>query len=414
MMNKPVAIVLGGTNPHKALIENLKDRGYYTILIDYFENPPAKEVADKHIKESTLDQEIVLGIAKEEKASLVISTCIDQANVTACYVGEKLGLPIPYSYDIAKEISDKGIMKQVMKENNIPSSNYISLREDQVYSVEHLKYPLVVKPTDSNGSKGVRRVENKTELDNYLNKAFAISRNKKAIIEEFIEGDEIGVDCFIDDSKAHIITMHKKRKPKINNDSVIFSIGSISPPNISNEVLNKIQEIANQIAEIFILKNTPLLIQLIVNKYDIKVVEFAPRIGGGLNFYKIKLFSGFDMLDAAIDSFLNVSVVPQYSKPNCFYSENHIYTESGIFGKIVGFRELIEDKTIIAFYPNKTKGMQILPGKASKDRAASFIVKANTVDEIKEKINIALSRIKVFDINGNELSFIDNYKDLLL
>ena len=94
-MNKPIAIVLGGTNPHKALIENLRTRGYYTLLIDYNENPPAKEIADNHIKFSTLDQEGVLSIAKSVNAELVISTCVDQANVTACYVGEKLELPIP-------------------------------------------------------------------------------------------------------------------------------------------------------------------------------------------------------------------------------------------------------------------------------------------------------------------------------
>ena len=54
-MNKKTAIVLGGTSPHIALIQKLKDRGYYTILVDYLNNPPAKKVADMHIKESTLD-----------------------------------------------------------------------------------------------------------------------------------------------------------------------------------------------------------------------------------------------------------------------------------------------------------------------------------------------------------------------
>ena len=63
---KPVAIVLAGTPPHTALIENLKRRGYYTILIDYFENPPAKKAADEHVRESTLDQEKVLEQKKQK------------------------------------------------------------------------------------------------------------------------------------------------------------------------------------------------------------------------------------------------------------------------------------------------------------------------------------------------------------
>lgn len=78
-INRPVAIVLGGTVPHKELIEQLKKRGYFTILVDYLQNPPAKAVADIHIQESTLDKEKVLEIAKEYHASLTICGCVDQA-----------------------------------------------------------------------------------------------------------------------------------------------------------------------------------------------------------------------------------------------------------------------------------------------------------------------------------------------
>ena len=91
-IHKLIAIVLGGTLPHCELVRNLQGRGYYVILIDYLEAPPASSVADEHVQESTLDKELVLHIARKREASLVISTCIDQANVTACYVMEKLGL----------------------------------------------------------------------------------------------------------------------------------------------------------------------------------------------------------------------------------------------------------------------------------------------------------------------------------
>ena len=414
MNDKPAAIVLGGTNPHRALIENLKSRGFYTVLVDYHENPPAKIAADEHIRESTLDLDKVLQIAIDKKTKLVISTCVDQAHVTACYVGEKLGLPIPYSYKCALEISNKTTMKEMMKKGNIPTSNFISLNEKEEISLNNLKFPLVVKPSDSNGSKGVRRVNCINELNHSLIEVFNISRCKNAIIEEFVDGREVGVDCFITDKTAHIITMHQKRKPKIKDDSVIFSIGSISPPSISETAKNKIQIVANQIADIFNLKNTPLLIQVIVKDDDVKVVEFAPRIGGGLNFSKIKLFAKFDIIDAAVNSFLNVTVDPVFVKPDFFYSENHIYTEPGVFGEILNYKELLDNQTVAAFYPNKTRGMPIKPGKASKDRAASFVVKANSIEEVEEKVRRTLNTVRVLDINNCELSFLENYRDLLL
>src|SRR5690554_5886296 len=121
-MNKQVAIVLGGTFPHISLLEKLKERGYYTVLIDYFENPPAKLYADEHVMASTLDKEAVLEISKQKEASLVISAYIDQANVTACYVAEKLNLPHPYSYETSLNVTNKLLMKNLMINNNIPTS----------------------------------------------------------------------------------------------------------------------------------------------------------------------------------------------------------------------------------------------------------------------------------------------------
>jgi biotin carboxylase len=412
-VNKPVAIVLGGTNPHKELIENLKKRGYFTILVDYNENPPAKETADYYFQESTLDKEKVLSIARLQKANLVISTCVDQANVTACYVGEKLGLPIPCSYQCALDISNKVTMKERMKAANISTSKFISVIENASYSLNGLNFPLVVKPSDSNGSKGVRRVNNQSELNQYLNEAFIVSRNKQVIIEEFVDGVEVGIDCFVTENNAHIISMHRKRKPVSKNGDVIFSIGSISPPGISDAATIKIETIANQIAEVFNLKNTPLLIQVIVAGDEVNVIEFAPRIGGGLNFRKINLFAQFDIIDAAVDSFLGVKVIPNFVNPNFLYSENHIYTDPGVFGEIIGYQELIKNNTVVGFYPNKTRGMIINSGKASKDRSASFIVKANSTEEIVEKVKATLNTVKVLDVNGCELNFLKYYNNLL-
>ena len=107
MSEKPVAIVLGGIVPHKNLLEKLKKRGYFTILIDYFENPPAAEAADLHLRESAMDKDAVLAAAKKYGAELVLCTCLDQQIGIACQVAEELGLPHPYSYEKALEVTNK-------------------------------------------------------------------------------------------------------------------------------------------------------------------------------------------------------------------------------------------------------------------------------------------------------------------
>lgn len=107
------ALVLGGTSPHISLIRNLHSRGYEVLLLDYLDNPPAASEADEHIKKSTLDLQVVLDVARSESVDLVISSCIDQANATACYVAERLGLPRPYSFETALDVTDKLRMKRL-------------------------------------------------------------------------------------------------------------------------------------------------------------------------------------------------------------------------------------------------------------------------------------------------------------
>jgi formate-dependent phosphoribosylglycinamide formyltransferase (GAR transformylase) len=106
------ALVLGGTADHYDLIIKLKKRGYKVILIDYHDNPPAKKVADEYIKESILNQKEVLRIAQKKKINLIITACIDQALVTACYVAEKLALPAPFSFKTALMVTNKVLMKK--------------------------------------------------------------------------------------------------------------------------------------------------------------------------------------------------------------------------------------------------------------------------------------------------------------
>ena len=173
MTDKPVAIVLGGTLPHVLLVEKLHERGYYVILIDYLKNPPAKFFADEHVQASTLDKDQVLAIARERKAELVISTCIDQANSVCCYVSEKLGLPHPYSYETSLYVTNKGMMKTRMREADVPSSSFVLTRDVADVDWEKVTFPCVIKPVDCNSSKGVHRADTKEEAVPFIEEALA-------------------------------------------------------------------------------------------------------------------------------------------------------------------------------------------------------------------------------------------------
>ena len=409
-LEKQVAIVLGGTNPHISLIQNLKNRGYYTILVDYLENPPAKAFADEHLVISTLDHLYVKKIAEERKASLVISLCIDQANVTACYVSEKLGLSAPYSYKTSINVTNKKKMKETLLRNKIPSAKYQITSDLSEFNYKDFKYPLIIKPVDSNSSKGVQKIDNSDQLKNIFEKTKNYSREGSVVIEEFQKGKEIGVDCVIKDTEAYIIMTRERIKLSeegVNGQQQIH--GSIWPASISQEGILKLQSLAKKIADCFHLNNTPLMIQTIFFDDTFNVIEFAARIGGGENYNIIKRHTGFDMINAGIESFLHNSIDLFYDQPNGFYGDLYLYVSSCILGKIIGLKTLKDKGIIEDFHIFKNIGDEIGSELSSNNRIGSLIVKASSKDLVFERLIKAVEAIQIFDSKGNNVFLKDLY-----
>lgn len=403
-MSKPIAIVLGGTVPHCELIRQLKDRGYYTILVDYLDDSPARTVADEHLQESTLDQEAVLRIAKERGAELVITGCVDQANITACYVMEQLGKRPPYSYETALKVTNKGEMKRVMMENGIPTSRYVYVDSgDQEISVD-LRYPVMVKPADSNSSNGVKKAYNEEEMRRYLEKAIEFSRNNRAIVEEFVTGQEISAYCYIRDHKAKLLMTAERLSVLDGEDEVIKCFASIAPARISEKTAKKAEEVATQIAQAFDLNDTTLFYQGIVNGEDIDVIEFAPRVGGGSCFKTIKGNTGFDVITATIHSWLGEPVsFDTWSAPEHIYVVNTVYGKDGTYDHLTGTEEVKESGLAEEVLQIRVSGDRLDNSRASSSRVCFFIVKADNETDMLDKIEKVYDRIDVIDDSGKSL-----------
>lgn len=404
MMDKPVAIVLGGTAPHVLLVNKMHERGYYVVLVDYLPNPPAKKVADEHVQASTLDKEQVLTIAKERGASLVISTCIDQANSVCCYVAEKLGLPHPYSYETSLYVTNKGLMKSRMKEYDVPSSSYLLTKSVDGVDWNAVSFPCVVKPVDCNSSKGVHRADSIEEAKPFVAEALNLSQTGEAIIEGFCAGDEIQVDCVALEGDADVVMTRSKVKSPGRNEAVLNSFGSIVPAQVSDKVLPKLKQIAVNIAKGFGLRNTPFFYQAIVSDEEVNVLEFAPRVGGGLSYYMIKNFVGFDAVEAAVDSFLGRPISRNYHAPEKYYRTCLLYSSPCTFDHIEGMEELKTEGIVRECFITKSKGDVIDGDMRSSNRVGSFILEAETMQELQKCLAVCRSRISVIDNKGNNVA----------
>lgn len=393
-------LVLAGGSDQIALINELKDRGHIVILVDCFENPPAKSYADKHIVASTLDVDVVKQIASEENVSLVCTACTDQALLTVANVSEQLNLPCYISYKTALNVTNKSYMKEVMLANNIPTAKYKILDSVDLEVIKVFKLPVVVKPVDCNSSKGVKRVDNKDDLEKFLKDAINFSRTRTAIVEEFKAGKEISADFYIENGIAKFLSATTSTKIK-NRKS--FTILSSDYPAIDENQKGNLIEIANNIAAAFQLDNCPLLIQLINENGELNVLEFSARMGGGSKYHLIKVLSGVDIMKKYVDRILGEFPCVLPSKQVEYCKMVYLYCTPGIFDKVMGLEELKQEGVIDAYFLYKTAGMQIHGAETSGDRPAGYLITAQTAKELQTKLDYADSHIAVISDRGVDI-----------
>lgn len=394
-------LVLAGGADQIALIEELKRRGDNTIiLIDYFENPPAKKYVDWHIVASTLDTEKVKEIAVAEQVELICTACTDQALLTVAKVSENLGLPCYIDYQTALNVTNKAFMKSVMVANDIPTAKYIILNENSLKDVSNFKYPLVVKPVDCNSSKGVRKVEDEESLRLSLNDAVNYSRTHTAIVEEFISGEEISADFYIDNGEAKFLCATKSVKKKHTNS---FTIVQSVYPIVGYQEEFQLIQIAQKIANAFHLQNTPLLVQLLHQQNNFYVVEFSARMGGGSKYKLIEILSGVNIMSKYVDLVLGYSSTVSPSKQVNYAVMNYVYCKPGVFKQVVGLDSLRDKSIIDDYFYYKTIGMQINKAETSGDRVAGYLVTADSHDKLLHKVCYADSHIRVLDSNESDI-----------
>ena len=402
--DRKTAIVLGGTVPHAELIRQLKGRGYYTVLIDYFENPPAASFADVHLKDSAMDYEAVLRIAKEYNANLVLSSCLDQQINVAMKVAEECKLLHPFSSETAQKVTNKKLMKKIMMDNDIPTAKYWLIDNDADLKELVLNYPVIVKPADSCGSAGIYRVETKNDeiLGKAVKDAASFSTTGSVIIEEFIMGTEMSVHGYVEDSVAKILFGTCKIS-KISH-GITQQLSNLYIPKLRDDLQEKLETIANKIVKAFNLPAfTPLFMQYIVKGDDVYVIEFSPRVAGGTSSEVSRIYCGFDLVSYSIDSYLGEHRKYEGHRLGKYVCCFPLYADEGVFDHIIGAENLRKDGTVHHEILLKSKGDHIDWSKPSSANVMKYLIDGDSFDECYEKIKKADKVTDIIDTDGKSM-----------
>lgn len=405
------ALILAGGLPQIELIKQLKARGITTLLADGNAAPIARPYADLFCQLNIMDPEAVKELAVREKVDFLITVCADQVLLVVAQVSEALGLPCYIDYRTAQNVSDKKYMKEIFWRHNIPTSRYVEMQELDWERIRTLRYPLVVKPVDAYSSRGVRKVWNREELEACFREASQISRTGGVIVEEFVAGDEISVDVYVENGKAKILCVSNSEKISDADRFIIFR--GRYPAAASREILAQIQRVAQQIADAFGLVDSPMLIQMIHDGERVSVLEFCARTGGNMKYLLIKRACGFDVIQAVIDLTLGEKPHVELLPPeNRFIVNDFIYCRPGVFDHLEGFEELRQEGILADYHAIRPRGMVIRGISSSSDRIAGITVMADTLEEFNRKHRRIVDSVKILDADGNDLMRHDLLPDL--
>ena len=347
MVKKKKILMLGGSAQQVPAIEKARLMGYETILIDYLSDNPGQFVADKWYQESTTDVEKVLEIAKKEKVSGVLAYASDPAALPAAIIAEKLGLPTNPSESV-EILGVKHKFREFLKNNDFPSPQIYVFSPSQPLNevregLKDLKFPIVIKPTDSSGSKGVSFLINLEGLEGAIRHANEYSRNKVIIAEEFIERgfpDVIGGDIFVEN--GNITLFGDMAALREDNGQSLIPVGEKLPNGLNNKQKENVHQELQKIVDKLKIKNGELNIEILLDQNDKPhFLELGPRAGGNMIPIQLSDAYGVDLIEANIKAAMGEPINLNPIEPLESFMTYVLHSaKEGIFEKVEYSKEI--------------------------------------------------------------------------
>lgn len=276
------ALLLCASHNDLGLMRALTKLGMYIIVTGNVEGLPGERYADKFIKADYSDKELILKIAREEKIDYIIPCCHDYGVYTASYVAEKMNLPGHDSYETTLLIHNKDKFNELAKELGIksPSSKMFNEKSSAEKYLSSCEYPIIMKPVDAAGGKGVNKAINFDEAVEYLNEAFDKSKAGRIVIEPYIEGKQYGFCTFLRDQKVVACIGNNEYSIMHPYRVEIDTFPSDNFEEVKDELIEQVEKIADKLK----LKDGIFHMQYIVKDKIIHVIEVMRRILGNMYF----------------------------------------------------------------------------------------------------------------------------------
>lgn len=383
-------LMLGGSIYQTYAIKEAVKMGHYVITCDYLPDNPGHRFAHEYHNVSTTDKEAVLELARKLNVDGVVAYASDPAAPTAAYVCEKLGLPTS-PYQSVEILSKKHLFRQYLTEHgfNVPKAKSYRTFEEAEKEIDTFNLPVMVKPVDSSGSKGINKLTDKSQLKAFVEDALSYSRDRIFLIEEFIvkKGPQISGDAFSVDGKLVFHCLGNEfYSTKVDKD--FAPLGECWPTVMPKEVIDTLAADLQRLITSLGMKSNAYNVEAIYGEDGkVYILELGARSGGSLIPQVTALATGVDMVPYVIKAALGEDCSDLKMAPVKGYWSNYM-AHANETGKYAGieYDERFRRGNLVDYVTDTKIGEQVHKYRDAQDCVGELMLKYESKEQMEEMI----------------------------
>ena len=392
-------MILGGARYALPVIEAAKKLGIYTITADYLPDNIAHKYSDEYVNVSIIDKEKTLEEAKERGIDGIMSFACDPGVVTAAYVAEQMGLPNVGPYESVCILQNKSKFRKFLTENGftVPTAKGYKNIFEALDDVDLFHWPVIVKPTDSAGSKGVTRVDDPKDLEKSIQYALSYSHSDEFIIEDFItqKGYSSDTDSFSIDGELKFVSFNCQRFDKDAKNPYTPAAYSW-PSSISCEHQ---KELTNEIQRLLKLLKMKTAVYNIETREGTDgkayIMELSPRGGGNRLAECLHYATGVDMITNMVKYSVGLPLEEINQKPydGCWAEIILHSDQAGVFKELWVSKEI--EKNVVERDLWINEGTIVGAFEAANEAIGTLVLKFESQEQIDEVLSNQNKYVKV-------------------
>lgn len=395
-------MLLGGSRYLIPVIEVAHKLGLYVITCDYLPDNVAHQYSDEYCNISIIDKDAVLTCAKKQEIDGIMSFACDPGVVTAAYVAEHMGLPFQGSYESVSILQDKGLFRQFLTDHgfNCPHAKRYEDIEAPFDDIDFFNWPVIVKPSDSAGSKGVTRVDTPDELPEAIQIAIDGSHNDAFIIEDFLtfDGYHSSADPFTIDGELKFVSYSDQLFDK-QADNPYTPALIIWPTSMKQEYQDILTGETQRLMQLLNMKTGIYNIETCVGT-DGKpyIMEVSPR-GGGCKIAELQRMAyGIDLIENEVRKAVGMPLIDiEQVECNGYWCEMVIHAQPGQSGVLREIRidPEVEKKYVKLVDLSAKPGDMVLPFTGANMSLGDMFLRFDSREELDEIVGKSSEWLRV-------------------